>query len=126
MTKFGHLGINAQAVLIRKVSAGSFSTKSMYKMPLFIILCKISKQKQSYIQALQKIHQVAKKFLLDVKARYESHLHKKPAESLAITMEGQLPSNDMIITGSLILTFREDASIYLLSLLLPYKWSILH
>ena len=30
-------------------------------------------------------------------------------------MEGQLPSNDMIITGSLILTFREDASIYLLS-----------
>ena len=55
LTKCGHLGINAQAVLIRKVSAGSFSTKSMYKMPLFIILCKISKQKQSYIQASLRI-----------------------------------------------------------------------
>ena len=55
LTKCGHLGINAQAVLIRKVSAVSFSTKSMYKMPLFIILCKISKQKQRNIQASLRI-----------------------------------------------------------------------
>ena len=32
-----------------------------------------------------KIHNVAKKFLNEVKARYERHLQKKPAEKLAIT-----------------------------------------
>ena len=70
-------------------------------------------EKPNYIHpsnmGIKKIHQVAKKFLLDVKARYERHLKKRPAESLAIT------KRSLGLDGSVSMGWREVAE----------EWSVL-